>query len=560
MQIDLMCTECQCLTPHRKGNHPHAKHLFVKCAGSLDIFDGQNQVIKSVNMHSTPPTDPVFHKDTISSTGAFNPSYKLPTDAFPTVLGIIRKHGGYMNNSDAMKHLVDTDKHYIWHPFTQMQDWIKEDQLIITEGHDCFLKASDGRWYLDGVSSLWVNIHGHRRPEIDAAIKKQLDRIAHTTLLGLGNEPSILLAEKLIQLTDQSFAGLHQRLSKVFYSDNGSTAVEVALKMAFQYWIHKGKPGKQRFIGIKNGYHGDTIGAMSVGSVDIFHATFGPLFTPAFKTPSPYCYRCELKLEPAQCGMACLASLEAVLSEHAEDTAAIILEPLVQAAGGMIVWPEGYLKGVRNLCDKYDILLIADEVATGFGRTGEMFACEHERIVPDIMCLSKGITNGYMPLAVTLATGEVYEAFLGEFRELKTFFHGHSYTGNPLACAAALASLEIFAADNTLQTMREKIGLVSNALADLALLDHVGNVRSKGLMAGIELVRDKSKKEPYDWEEKMGWRVAYEARKESVIIRPLGNVIVIMPPLAINLNNLSHLMYTIKKSIIAVTLPEKEGV
>lgn len=458
-----------------------------------------------------------------------------------------------MSYSETMRHLAAADKQYIWHPFTQMQEWQREDPIVITEGCGCFLKAADGRWYLDGVSSLWVNIHGHRRTEIDHAIKAQLDKIAHTTLLGLGNEPSIMLAEKLIKQTDLSFGGLTPRLSKVFYSDNGSTAVEVALKMAFQYWIHKGLSKKQRFVGIKNGYHGDTIGAMSVGSVDIFHATFGPLFFPTLKAPSPYCYRCELDRKPAECGTACLASLESLLQQHADEIAAIILEPLVQAAGGMIVWPEGYLKGVRMLCDRYDILLIADEVATGFGRTGRMFACEHEQVVPDIMCLSKGITNGYMPLAVTLATEEIYMAFLGEFRELKTFFHGHSYTGNPLACAAALASLQLFTSDNTLDVMREKTSLVERSLADIAMLQHVGDARNKGLMIGIELVKDKLTKAPFAWEEKIGWQVAYEARKESVLIRPLGSVVVVMPPLAISMENLNHLMYIIKKSIIAVT-------
>ncbi len=461
-----------------------------------------------------------------------------------------------MNCSDHIKHLADSDKQYIWHPFTQMQDWGKEDPIVITEGRDCFLKASDGRWYLDGVSSLWVNIHGHRRREVDDAVKAQLDKIAHTTLLGLGNQPSIELAEKLIQLTDERFAGLSPRLSKVFYSDNGSTAVEVALKMAFQYWIHKGHQKKQRFIGIKNGYHGDTVGAMSVGSVDLFHATFGPLFFSSFKAPSPYCYRCELTRMPSECDIACLKALEEMLKEHADETAAIILEPLVQAAGGMIVWPKGYLGGVRELCTKFDVLLIADEVATGFGRTGKMFACEHEQVVPDIMCLSKGITNGYMPLAVTLATDSVHDAFLGDFEELKTFFHGHSYTGNPLACAAAIAGLGIFSSDRTLETLQEKIALASEALLDIATLEHVGNVRNKGLMIGIELVRDKTTKEPYPWESKIGWQVAYKAREESVIIRPLGNVIVVMPPLAISIENLTHLMNVIKKSIIAVTIRE----
>ncbi|HMK42529.1 MAG TPA: adenosylmethionine--8-amino-7-oxononanoate transaminase [Dissulfurispiraceae bacterium] len=458
-----------------------------------------------------------------------------------------------MTHADYIRHITAADKEFIWHPFTQMQDWLREEPLIISEGRDCFLKTTDGRWYLDGVSSLWVNIHGHRRAEIDTAVRTQLDRIAHSTLLGLGNEPSIILAEKLISLVNEQFAGLQPRLTKVFYSDNGSTAVEVALKMAFQYWIHKGQPQKQRFVGIKNGYHGDTVGAMSVGNVDIFHATFGPMFFTSFKAPSPYCYRCELDKQGPDCGMACLSSLEQLLAEHGKEVAAVILEPLVQAAGGIIVWPDGYLKGVRDLCNQYNVLLIADEVATGFGRTGKMFACEHEQIVPDIMCLSKGITNGYMPLAATLASAGIFEAFLGEFSELKTFFHGHSYTGNPLACAAAVASLDIFKSDRTLEIMREKIALVESHLEAMASLPHVGDVRSKGLMIGIELVRDKASKEPYAWEEKVGWKVAYEVRKASVLIRPLGNVVVVMPPLAINLENLAHLMSAIKQSIIAVT-------
>jgi adenosylmethionine---8-amino-7-oxononanoate aminotransferase len=457
-----------------------------------------------------------------------------------------------MNHIESIKKLETTDKTCVWHPFTQMKDWLDEKPLVIAEGRDCFIRDIYGNWYLDGVSSLWVNIHGHRRAEIDEAVRDQLDRIAHSTLLGLSNIPSIELAEKLISLTDASFAGQARRLSKVFYSDNGSTSVEIALKMAFQYRLHKGQQKKSKFIAIKNGYHGDTIGAMSVGSVEVFHATFGPLLFNAVKAPSPYCYRCELGLSHPVCGLACLTAMEQILEQHADETTAIILEPLVQAAGGMIVWPEGYLRGVRGLCDKYDVLLIADEVATGFGRTGKMFACEHESVTPDIMCLSKGITNGYMPLAVTLVTEEVFNAFLGEFSELKTFFHGHSYTGNPLACAAALASIKIFECDSTLQKILQKNDIMDIKLEELSDLPHVGDVRHKGLMAAVELVKDKSTRQAYEWEEKMGWKVAYDMRRRGVIIRPLGNVIVIMPPLAISGENLSHLMETLKISILSV--------
>lgn len=451
------------------------------------------------------------------------------------------------------KHLEDSDRLYIWHPFTQMKDWVNEKPIIISEGRDCFIKDIYGNWYLDGVSSLWVNIHGHRKKEIDDAVKEQLERIAHSTMLGLSNVPAIKLAERLVQIINSSLVTHHSSLNKVFYSDNGSTSVEVALKMAFQYWIHKGIKGRDKFLSLRNAYHGDTLGAVSVGGIDIFHKTFEPLLFKTYKAPSPYCYRCELHLSYPDCSMACLNEMEKIMKEHSGEIAALIIEPLVQAAGGIIVSPQGYLKGVRELCTRYNILMIADEVATGFGRTGKMFACEHEGVTPDIICLSKGITGGYLPLAVTIATEDIYNAFLGEFRELKTFFHGHSYTGNPLACAAALACLDVFEKEKTLENLKPKIELLEKYLSELTLLDHVGNVRNKGLIAGIELVKDKGTKEPYPWEEKMGWKVAYYARERGVIIRPLGNVVVIMPPLSISLDNLEQLMKVIKGSIEVVT-------
>lgn len=448
--------------------------------------------------------------------------------------------------------LADSDKKFIWHPFTQMKGWAEEKPIIIREGTGCFLKDINGRWYLDAVSSLWVNIHGHRKKEIDDAVIEQLGKIAHSTLLGLSNESSIKYAEKLINLTDKSFCGLKPNLSKVFYSDNGSTAVEVALKMAFQYWIHKGEKNRHAFLSLNNSYHGDTLGAVSVGGIEIFHDTFSPLLFKTFKAPAPFCYRCELERELATCAFACLDKMEKIFKTYSNEIAAVILEPLVQAAGGMLVWPEGYLKGVRKLCDRYNVLLIADEVATGFGRTGKMFACEHEAVVPDIMCLSKGITNGYMPLAVTLSTDGIYDAFLGEYSELKTFFHGHSYTGNPLACAAATACIGIFEKENTLEALQPKIKLLEKRLFEISELPGVGNVRNKGMMAGIELVKDKKSKTPYPWEDKMGWKVAGKEREKGVLMRPLGNVLVVLPPLSISSDNLNYLMDTIKKSIISV--------
>jgi adenosylmethionine-8-amino-7-oxononanoate transaminase len=432
-----------------------------------------------------------------------------------------------------------------------MKDWIDERPVIIAEGRDCFLKDIYGNWYLDGVSSIWVNIHGHTKKEIDEAVREQLDRIAHSTMLGLSNIPAIRLAKRIIDLVVHSLG--ESGLSRVFYSDNGSTAVEVALKMAFQYWVHKGRRGRDSFLSLHHAYHGDTIGAVSVGGIDLFHSIFKPLLFRTYKAPSPYCYRCELGLSYTGCRFGCLDRMEEILREHRERIAAVIVEPLVQAAGGMIVAPPGYLRGVRRLCTRYDVLMIADEVATGFGRTGTMFACEHEVVAPDLLCLSKGLTGGYLPLAVTVASEEIFNAFLGEYGEFKTFFHGHSYTGNPLGCAAALACIDIFEREDTLANMVPKIETIESYLRDLTILDHVGDARNKGMMAGIELVRNKASKEPYPLEEKIGWKVASHAREKGVFIRPLGNVVVIMPPLQISTVDLEQLLKVVRESMVRVT-------
>ncbi len=444
------------------------------------------------------------------------------------------------------RHLEQADRRLIWHPFTQMKQWEATTPLIIEEGRGEFLKDIYGRWYLDGVSSLWVNIHGHRKKEIDQALKEQIDRLSHSTLLGLGNVPSIELAERLLSIVPEG-------LTKVFYSDNGSTSVEIALKMAFQYWKNRGIEGREAFVCLNHAYHGDTLGAVSVGGIELFHEVYRPLLFRTFRAPSPYCYRCELGLDRQSCSMACLERLEEILKEHHEEIAALIIEPLVQGAGGMIVHPEGYLRAVRELTRKYDVLMIADEVAVGFGRTGRMFACEHEEVVPDFLCLSKGITGGYLPLAVTITTDEVYSAFLAEYRELKTFFHGHSYTGNPLACAAAVASLELFKKENTLEGVRKKAGILQSWLKEVSGLSHVGDARGIGLIAGVELVKEKDKKEPYPFHEQIGYRVCYRARERGLIIRPLGDVIVIMPPLSISEENLQRMLEIIRDSIRDVT-------
>ena len=440
--------------------------------------------------------------------------------------------------------LVKRDFQYLWHPFTQMSDYTSRPPLIIERGEGIYLIDTEGNRYIDGVSSLWVNLHGHRRPEIDRAIKDQLDKIAHSTMLGIANVPAIQLAEKLVEKTPEN-------LTRVFFSDNGSTAMEIALKIAYQYWTNRGISGRTRFVSLKNAYHGDTLGAVSVGGIDLFHSVYRPLLFPVYHAPSPYCYRCPLEKSYPACALACLEELEKIVETHRDEVIAIVSESAVQGAAGMIVMPQGYMRGLREIADKYGLPLILDEVAMGFGRTGTMWACEHEKAWPDIMALSKGITNGYLPLAATLTTEEIYSAFLGDYT--KTFYHGHSYTGNPLACAAALANLEIFEKDRTLDQLPPKIELLSRWLDRFRELNHVGDVRQKGLVAGIELVKDKATKEPFPREETVGFQVIYRAREKGVVIRPLGDVMVVMPPLVIPLEELDRLLEVMYECVKEVT-------
>jgi adenosylmethionine-8-amino-7-oxononanoate aminotransferase len=445
-------------------------------------------------------------------------------------------------------HLEKLDKTHIWHPFTQMRDWEKEPQIIIESGKGSTVTDVNGKQYIDGVSSLWVAVHGHRKKEIDAAVSVQLKKIAHSTMLGLSNVPAVLLAEKLVNLAPKG-------LSKVFYSDSGSTAVEIALKIAFQYWQQKGPKykAKTRFISLKEAYHGDTIGSVSVGGIDLFHQIYKPLLFTSYKIESPYCYRCSLGKTCRDCGMACLTRAEKVIRKYHRESAALIIEPLVQGAAGMLMQPRGYLRMIRELCTKYNILMIADEVATGFGRTGKMFACEHEGVRPDILCMAKGITGGYLPLAATVTTEDIYRAFLGEYRELRTFFHGHTYTGNPLACAAAIANLYLFAREHTLKKLRPKIAFLSKELERFKKLKHVGEIRQKGFMVGMELVRNKKTKEAYSLEQKMGINVVVECRRQGLIIRPLGSVIVLMPPLSISMQELKRMIEIVYRAVKTVT-------
>jgi adenosylmethionine-8-amino-7-oxononanoate aminotransferase len=433
------------------------------------------------------------------------------------------------------------DRELVWHAFTQMAEY---EPLIIESGQGCALVDIDGRRYLDGVSSLWCNIHGHRHPRLDAALREQLERIAHTTNLGASNPTTIRLAKRLVDLAPSG-------LSHVFFSDDGATAVEVAIKIAFQYWrqLSDPRPEKTRFLALEAAYHGDTIGSVSVGGIDRFHGIFQPLLFEALRAPAPDMYRLPEGVTAESALTYYLGRVEAILAEHHATIAAMVMEPLVQGAAGMIVHPRGFLAGVRELTRRYGVLLILDEVAVGFGRTGKMFACEHEGVSPDLLCLAKGLTGGYLPMAATLATDELWQAFLGQYHESKTLFHGHTYGGNPLAAAVALASLEVFEAEHTLEQLPPTIFRLREQLDRLAGLTHVGDVRQCGLIGAAELVQDKETKAPFPWQRRVGHRVCLAARRRGVLLRPLGDVIVIMPPLAVSIGEIDQIARAIEHSI-----------
>jgi len=435
------------------------------------------------------------------------------------------------------------DKKYIWHPFTQMKGWVENPQLVIDRGEGVKLYDVDGKEYLDAISSLWVNIHGHRRKEINEAVIAELNKIEHSTLLGLINEPSAELAEKLVEVTP---AGLE----KVFYSDDGSTAVEAAIKIAFQYWNYAGHPGKKDFINLGDSYHGDTVGAVSVGNVEVFHKAYKPLLfqTHRVSCPSYYHTNADVHSEKEFLDFL-LKELEDYLKENADHTAAMIIEPLCQCAAGMLMQPEGYIKGVRDLTKKYNVLLIVDEVAVGFGRTGLMYACNHEGVLPDMMCLSKGISAGYLPLGATLVTKEIYNAFLGEPTDYKTFYHGHSYTGNNLACAAGLASLKIFKEDHVIDNLPPKIKVIQEHFARMNEMEFVGDARQCGMLGGIELMLDKEHRIPFAAKLQMAGGICQNARKYGLIIRNIGDVIVFMPPLVSTTDEIDGMLSRLEKSM-----------
>jgi adenosylmethionine-8-amino-7-oxononanoate aminotransferase len=443
------------------------------------------------------------------------------------------------------------DHSYLWHPFTQMQEWVGEEPSIIERGDGHYLVDIHGRKYLDGVSSLWCNVHGHRKKELDEAIKAQLNRIAHSTFLGLSHVPGIELAAKLIEIAPKG-------LQRVFYSDSGATAVEIALKIAVQYWQLKGQSKRTGVASLAESYHGDTVGAMSLGYSETFHRFHKSLLFPVLRLTPPHVFRYVKRSSEEEALRSAIREAEGKLTQEKNSLAALIMEPLMQGAAGMWAQPPGYVWALREICRRNGILFIADEVATGFGRTGKMFACGHEDVVPDILCLGKGITGGYLPLAATLTTEEIFSAFLGEYKEFKTFFHGHTYTGNPLGCAVALASLELFKQEGIVERMQSKIGYLKRRLRqDFLPLAHVADVRQWGFMVGIELVEDKNERRNYLPERRTGHHVVLEARRRGVMIRPLGDVIILIPPLTIADEELKTLLDVTYDCIRVVT--EDEG-
>ena len=445
---------------------------------------------------------------------------------------------------DQLKRLDHT---YLWHPFTQMQEWMGEEPYIIDRGDGHYLIDVHGRKYLDGVSSLWCNVHGHRVREIDVAIKDQLDRVAHSTFLGLSHVPGIQLAEKLIAIAPRG-------LQRVFYSDSGATAVEIALKMAVQYWQLKGETKRTEIATLAESYHGDTVGSMSMGYSETFHRFHKNLLFPVLRLTPPHVFRYYKRMSQQEALNVALTEAEEKLMQKKDSCAALVVEPLMQGAAGMWSQPVEYVMALNEICRRTGILLVLDEVATGFGRTGRMFACEHAGVTPDILCLAKGITGGYLPLAATLTTAEVFSAFLGEYKEFKTFFHGHTYTGNPLGCAAALANLELLDRKMIIESMQPRIAYLQQRLSSEFLsFAHVSDVRQWGYMIGIELVQDKAPRKNYPPELRVGHKVILEARKRGVLIRPLGDIIVLMPPLTITNEELKVLLDVTYNSIRLVT-------
>ncbi|HEY3415446.1 MAG TPA: adenosylmethionine--8-amino-7-oxononanoate transaminase [Armatimonadota bacterium] len=447
-----------------------------------------------------------------------------------------------------MRDWLDTDLKYNWHPYTQMSTLRDDPPLLIERAKGLKLYDDHGEWYYDAISSWWCNVHGHGHPRLREAVHRQMAKLDHVLFGAVAHHPAIELAERLILLAPEG-------LTRVFYSDNGSTSVEVALKMSVQYWRNVGRPEKHAFVHLDHGYHGDTVGCMSVSGVDLFRDAFSPLLFPAYQVPTPYCYRCPEGCEPSRCGTACLGKLEALLREKADEIAGLILEPLLLGAGGMIVYPPSYLAGAARLATQYGVHLILDEVATGFGRTGTMFACEQAKVCPDFLCLSKGLTGGTLPLAATLTTEEVYDAFLGMPGSGKTFYHGHTYTGNPIGCALALASLDLFQDDRLLERMADTAPLLQAGMQRFTNLLYVGEARGIGMVAALELVRDTTTKEPLPTGDPLPARICREALRHHLFLRPIGNVIYLFLPQCATAEEVTDILHRLQATLeTALTL------
>jgi adenosylmethionine-8-amino-7-oxononanoate aminotransferase len=485
-----------------------------------------------------------------------------------------------------MNPLAKLDHRYVWHPFTQMRDWLKQEPIVIVEGHGAVLRDVHRREFLDANSSIWTNLHGHNHPKINAAIRRQLNKIAHSSALGLANEPASLLAEKLIVAANPAKVGrgvpttprvIHHRrggdtapyLAKVFFSDDGSTAMEVALKLAYEFTRRTGRSKQPKFLSLEGAYHGDTVGAVALGHIDLFHKAYSNLLFKTDKVPAPYCYRCPYNRakpqradarEYRQCNWECVDNLEkkfVAQKKKGNPYAAFVVEPLIQGAAGMIPQPSGWLKRAAEISRAQGALFIADEVMTGFGRTGNapgLFACHQEGVRPDFIALAKGLTGGYLPMAATLTTQRIFDAFLGEYREFKTFFHGHSYTGNQLGASAALVNLEILQSAASIRARRSLQTALQEELKGLWTLPNVGDIRQVGLVVGIELVKDWRTREPFELRERAGVRVCEAMAKRGVLTRPIGNVVVLMPPYCTTAEQLEKMVAALKKAIAELEL------
>ncbi len=434
-------------------------------------------------------------------------------------------------NNDA---LMQRDLKVLWHPCTQMKDHETLPLIPVRRGKGVWLEDFDGKRYIDAISSWWVNLFGHANPRINEAVKAQLDTLEHVLLAGFSHEPAIRVAERLVQITPPG-------LDRCFFADNGSSAVEVALKMSFHYWRNTGEKRKTRFITLTNSYHGETLATLAVGDVALYKETYEPLLMKAITVPSPDCFMREEGESWAEHSKKMFAPMEQTLAQHADETCAVIVEPLVQCAGNMRMYHPVYLQLLRDACNRHNVHLIADEIAVGFGRTGTLFACEQANISPDFMCLSKGLTGGYLPLSLTLTSEQIYQAFYDDYENLTAFLHSHSYTGNPLGCAAALATLDIFDTDNVIENNRKTAQQMGKAVAHLEDHPHVAEIRQTGMILAIEMIKEKSSRTPYPWQERRGLRVYRHALKKGALLRPLGNVIYFMPPYVIDKQQIRQL-------------------